>query len=219
LFQGQWGQKPVNAKPLKFGGAVTASSDNTARLWDATDGTLISVLEGHTKCVWDATFSPDDKRIVTSTNDGTARLWDAVSGKTIAVLGSKTSGVLERRINWSATFSPDGGRIVIHSSYPAEVWEILGTLRLSSIMQRRSPLAASRSINSAAFIWQSRPAGALLIQVTKPKPTTPNGSPSGPTARRRGGPGYWLKIAARIHHSRKRMSGILLHNPALISFR
>jgi WD40 repeat protein len=61
---------------------VTASWDNTARLWDAESGQPISEpLTGHTAAVASAAFSPDGKRIVTASSDRTAQLWDAESSK------------------------------------------------------------------------------------------------------------------------------------------
>ena len=63
---------------------VTASRDNTARLWDAETGKQIGEpLEGHTNGVMSAAFSPDGKRIVTASWDKTARLWDAQTGKQV----------------------------------------------------------------------------------------------------------------------------------------
>ena len=54
---------------------VTASSDRTARLWDAKTGAALAVLQGHTGSVNGAGFSPDGARIVTASGDKTARLW------------------------------------------------------------------------------------------------------------------------------------------------
>ncbi|MEH2036760.1 WD40 repeat domain-containing protein, partial [Nostoc sp.] len=53
---------------------VTASSDNTARVWDMT-GNLVAELQGHTDTVNSASFSPDGERIVTASSDNTARVW------------------------------------------------------------------------------------------------------------------------------------------------
>ncbi|MCZ8048580.1 MAG: AAA-like domain-containing protein [Microcystis sp. LE19-41.2A] len=54
---------------------VTASEDNTARVWDAETGREIASLNGHQKAVITAAFSPDGKRIVTASSDGTVRVW------------------------------------------------------------------------------------------------------------------------------------------------
>jgi WD40 repeat protein len=56
---------------------VTASDDNTARIWDAATAKEIAVLRGHGNAVWSAKFSPDGSRIVTASGDKTARIWDA----------------------------------------------------------------------------------------------------------------------------------------------
>ena len=61
---------------------VTASDDNTARLWDAASGQgARRCLQGHDDRVRSAAFSPDGTRVVTASADSTARLWDAASGQ------------------------------------------------------------------------------------------------------------------------------------------
>ena len=65
---------------------VTASTDETARLWDATTGELRAVLEGHTESVDSAAFDPSGGTVVTASSDETARLWDASTGELRAVL-------------------------------------------------------------------------------------------------------------------------------------
>jgi WD40 repeat protein len=56
---------------------VTASSDGTARVWDAKSGAEVLTLKGHTSLVTAASFSPDGTRIVTGSHDGTANVWDS----------------------------------------------------------------------------------------------------------------------------------------------
>jgi len=85
---------------------ITASSDNTARVWDAATAEEIAILRGHRSSVNSAAFSPDSSLIVTASDDQTARIWDVASAEEIAILRGHESDVT------SAAFSPDGRRIV-----------------------------------------------------------------------------------------------------------
>jgi WD40 repeat protein len=90
---------------------VTASSDQTARVWDAATGKPIGEpLNGHTDAVMSAAFSLDGKRIVTASCDGTVRVWDAATGQPIGERLAVDMGPVT-----SAAFSPDGKRIVTAS--------------------------------------------------------------------------------------------------------
>jgi WD40 repeat protein len=60
---------------------VTASPDNTAKIWDAVTGNILADLRGHTGPLQTAQFSPDGKKIVTASFDHTAKIWDAGTGK------------------------------------------------------------------------------------------------------------------------------------------
>ena len=97
---------------------VTASYDNTARIWDAESGKELHKLKGHSGVVLEASFSSDGQRIITASDDGTARIWDAESGKELRKLEGRSGVVLE------ASFSPDGQRIVTAGdSGTAWVWD------------------------------------------------------------------------------------------------
>ena len=90
LLKGHTG--PVNSAAFSPDGrrVVTASFDNSARLWDAESGKEIALLKGHTSLVHKAAFSPDGRRVVTTSYDNSARVWDAESGQEIAVLKGHT---------------------------------------------------------------------------------------------------------------------------------
>jgi hypothetical protein len=59
---------------------VTASSDKTARVWDARTGQPVGAPLEHAADIWSAVFSPDGTRIVTASRDKTARVWGAPAG-------------------------------------------------------------------------------------------------------------------------------------------
>jgi WD40 repeat protein len=84
---------------------VTASRDHDARIWDATTGRFVRLLEGHFGAVNDARFSPDGRWIVTA-GPRTAGLWDARSGALVVFLRGHKGTVT------SAAFDPTG-RIIV----------------------------------------------------------------------------------------------------------
>jgi WD40 repeat protein len=97
---------------------VTASKDQTARVWDTTTGEEVLVLRGLKGLVSGAQFSPDGKYIVTASLD--PQVWDAATGKEVAVLHGHTNWVL------SAAFSRDGKQIVTTSlDGTARVWNAM----------------------------------------------------------------------------------------------
>ena len=86
------------------GRAISASDDQTLRLWDLESGQTIRTLEGHTSGVALVTVTSDGRRAV-SAGDRTLRVWDLESGKKIATFTG--DGVL-----YCCVFAPDGGTIV-----------------------------------------------------------------------------------------------------------
>ena len=56
---------------------LTGGEDNTARLWNAADGTPIGQPLQHQDIVRAVAFSPDGKTVLTGSEDETARLWHA----------------------------------------------------------------------------------------------------------------------------------------------
>ncbi|MGZ4352011.1 MAG: WD40 domain-containing protein, partial [Gaiellaceae bacterium] len=55
---------------------VAGSTNGSARVFDARDGHVISVLARHADAVTTAAFSPDGRLLVTGSKDETARIWN-----------------------------------------------------------------------------------------------------------------------------------------------
>ena len=64
---------------LGDGRLASASSDKTVRVWDASSGVCLRVLEGHTDWVNSVT-ALGDGRLASASSDNTVRVWDASSG-------------------------------------------------------------------------------------------------------------------------------------------
>lgn len=86
---------------------VSGSGDNTLRIWDASSGDLVAVLEGHTKNIIAVAFSPAGDRILSRSADQTGRLWDVTTGREVMKL---EGGIGSEWIS-SVSFSSDGSRI------------------------------------------------------------------------------------------------------------
>lgn len=59
---------------------VTASSDHTARVYDAASGRFLVALDGHLRPIRSVAYLPDGQRIVTGGWDHAVRIWDAAAG-------------------------------------------------------------------------------------------------------------------------------------------
>ena len=98
---------------------LTASEDNTARLWSTKTGEQLAVLAAHEDTISHVAFSPDGTKMLTASLDNTARIWSTGTGKPHTILRGHESGVLH------ATFSPDGNQVVTASwDNTARLWSM-----------------------------------------------------------------------------------------------
>ena len=146
---------------------VTASSDGTARVWDAQTGEMLTPPLRHRAAVTYAAFSPDGNRILTASEDRTARVWDAATGLEELPPMEHSAGIN------LAKFSPDGGTIVTCSiDGIGKLWntahghllrasfkhdDLIGTLAFSRTNER----FITGSADQTARVW-SLATGALL---------------------------------------------------------
>jgi WD40 repeat protein/serine/threonine protein kinase len=87
---------------------ATASRDGTIRLWDATAGRQLGVLEGHQGTVTCVAVSPDGE-VVSAGEDGTLRLWPAEDGALATLLGNGQEAVLAVAASADGRFAVSGG--------------------------------------------------------------------------------------------------------------
>lgn len=97
---------------------VTASSDNTARIWEADSAKPITQPLKHAAQVRSATFSPDGQWVLTASDDKTARIWNARTGEPLS------SPLQHQAAVRSAEFSFDSRKALTASAdNTARVWD------------------------------------------------------------------------------------------------
>lgn len=106
---------------------ATASSDKTAKLWDATTGKLLATLKGHEDRLEYLSVSPKGKYLFTSTGKTwpyerygsvEARIWNAKTGELVAKLHGHSHTITR------AEFSDDETRVLTASDdHTARVWD------------------------------------------------------------------------------------------------
>lgn len=81
---------------------ISTSGDKTAQLYSVNEDAIErkSCLVGHSKWVWDATFSADSMYVLTASTDCSARLWEVETGDQISIFtGQHTKGITSVALN------------------------------------------------------------------------------------------------------------------------
>ncbi|MBE9208783.1 serine/threonine protein kinase [Nostoc sp. LEGE 06077] len=98
---------------------ISASRDNTIKVWDLATGKEIRTLKGHTNGVSSVVISPDGQTLVSASRDNTIKVWNFATGKEIRTLEGHTNGVS------SVVISPDGQTLVSGSRDKSiKVWKL-----------------------------------------------------------------------------------------------
>lgn len=141
---------------------VTSSEDGSARVWNARDGQLVSILEdrrgARNASVYTARFSPTGRDVVTASADNLARIWDATTGRLKISLRGHQGEVK------SATFSPDGRWVLTASDdMTAQVWESGTGARVFTFKGHKSPVVLAEFSQDGARILTIGAGGPALV--------------------------------------------------------
>ena len=99
--------------------AVSASSDQTLKVWDLESGQALRTLEGHSSSVWAVALTGDGRRAVSASSDQTLKVWDLESGEALRTLEGHRSRVV------GVAVTGDGRRAVSASlDQTLKVWDL-----------------------------------------------------------------------------------------------
>jgi WD40 repeat protein len=146
---------------------VTASSDWTARIWDASTGKEVQVLtrdpevdlpQSHNGQALHAAFSPDGDTIVTVGADNLAHVWDAETGEHRRAFRGHNDAVI------SVDFHPTNERLVVTASrdFSARVWNV-ETGALVALLSHPGSVATASFSPDGAWIVTGGPQGVTRV--------------------------------------------------------
>ncbi|GAA5841145.1 hypothetical protein JCM11251_003221 [Rhodosporidiobolus azoricus] len=106
---------PADRKPM----VVSASLDNTVRVWNVEQGTCVRQQFGHLEGVW--SVDVDKLRIVSGSHDRTIKLWDRDSGRNLhTIVGHKAPVTSVLLTDSSVISGADDGEVRVWSFAPKE---------------------------------------------------------------------------------------------------
>jgi len=155
-----------------------------AKLWDTANGKLKRTLNGHTKDIRSAAFSPDGNTLATASADGMVKLWDATSGNlkmTLEVFKVKKYSrwrVISRKLasffaEVSVYFSADGKKLLtVPFQQETKLWDantgapvaVLGKNYSGHFSPSGRFIFTQRADFSGADLWETE-TGKLLLTV------------------------------------------------------
>jgi WD40 repeat protein len=147
--------------------AVSASSDNTLKVWDLETGVAPRTLEGHTAWVAGVAVTPDGKRAVSASWDNTLKVWDLEAGIALRTLAGHSGFV------HGVAVTPDGKRAVSASwDNTLKVWDLETGIALRTLEGHSAPVngvaltpdgerAVSASLDKTLKVWDLETGVAL----------------------------------------------------------
>jgi tetratricopeptide (TPR) repeat protein len=108
--------------------AVSASGDNTLKVWDLESGREVRSLQGHAGPVYGVAVSADGRRAVSASEDKTLKMWDLESRHEVRSLQGHVGPV------WGVAVTADGRRAVSASGDKTlKMWDLTDRSRESLI--------------------------------------------------------------------------------------
>ena len=140
---------------------LTGTEKGTIRVWDATSGVMLEVLDGHEEKVTAAAFSAGGKWILTASNDGTALILD--SGQILKSF-ERNDPIEHEEDIFDAMFSPDGSKVLTASKdNTAALWHSETAEQIGESMRHENPVHAIAFSPDGRFVMSASEDGTARL--------------------------------------------------------
>jgi WD40 repeat protein len=155
---------------------VSASWDETLKVWELASGRAVATLQGHSACVTACAMTTDGRHVVSASQDKTLKVWDLASGRAVATLQGHTRSVT------ACAVTPDGRHVVSGSEDKTlKVWDFATyTCRFTHRGDAAYPAVAV----SATAILAGDAAGTVWFLELPPSMASPMRGTPQPSAQR-----------------------------------
>ena len=130
--------------------AVSASYDQTLKVWELGSGRELRTLSGHSSGVSAVAVTPDGQLAVSASWDQTLKVWELGTGRDLRTLSGHASSVN------AVAVTPDGQRAVSAQGYSLKVWD------LGSGRELRTLSGHTKEVNAVAVT----PDGQLAVSAS-----------------------------------------------------
>ncbi|MEG5063978.1 WD40 repeat domain-containing protein [Microcoleus sp. B3-A4] len=108
--------------------AISASSDQTLKIWDTDTGRELRTLTSHTGSVRGVAIALDGKRAISASEDNTLKIWDAETGRELQTLTGHTNSVR------GVAIAPDGLTAISASDdNTLKIWDLASGSELRTL--------------------------------------------------------------------------------------
>jgi WD40 repeat protein len=98
---------------------VSASLDQTLKIWDVETGECLQMLQGHQGWVMGAVFFSDNQTVASASSDQSIKVWNSQTGQCLNTLRGHTNWV------WTVAVSPDGRKLISTSEDESiRIWDV-----------------------------------------------------------------------------------------------
>ena len=164
----------INGVALSADGrrAISASNDETLKVWDVESGHELRTMQGHSGSVEGVAVSADGRRAVSASFDYTLKVWDVESGRELHTLYGHT------RIVTAVAVSADGRHAVSAShDQTLKVWDVESGHELRTLLGHSSGIDGV-AVSANGWRVVSTSDKTLKVWDVKKRPRTPH--PAGP---------------------------------------